>query len=354
MMRKKICFFIHTEYHLLLSIHTIQQKYSNTNSYEVILILKINNKSNRLNQELNFSGLPFEVRYFDIQINLELKLCREDKIKLDALLGLEFTEFNFFQEQDPIVVILISTYKQKGTIINLFQDGLKPYITHTMSFSPSLWINDIKQNNWIRKNNYRTLNYFSFFNSKMYGFLKGIDQLFLTFPEVFINWKNLPITTIKPEYTIDFLTVLKQVFYWVDALLGEKERVIFFMNQPMHDDGSFEVNMLQRLQNKYPGTKVYIKNHPLTSKLKLKSYEKLSNVTIIDSKIPAEIFISQLKDSIILSVCSTSMFINNPSCKFYYTFAVKEHNNIQRLNKFDVINPTEHVVSVTHIEEILF
>lgn len=353
-MRKKICFLIHTEYHLLLSIHAIQQQYSDKNIYEVILILKKNHKSNRLNQALNFCGLPYKILDFDVDINLKNKLSTDDKLKLDELLSLDLAEFNFFQEQDPLVVIFISVFKRRGAIINLFQDGLKPYITHTMSFSPSLWLNDIKQNNWIIKNNYRVLNYFSFINSKMYGFLKGIDQLFLTFPDAFINWKNLPIISIKPEFTTEFLNTLKQVFCWDDSLLNEKEKVVFFMNQPMHDDGTFEVNMLQRLQNKYPGTKIYIKNHPLTTELKLKAYEKLSNVTIIDSKIPAEIFISQLSNSIIISVCSTSMFIDNPTCKFYYTFAIKEHNNIKRLDKFEVINPSKHVETLITIDEISF
>lgn len=353
-MRKKICFFIHTEYHLLLAIHFIQQHYSDANAYEVILVLKRKINGNRLNQELDFSSLPYEVRFLYVHNDLSKSLTSDEKKDIDDLLALDLAEFNFFQEQDPLAVILINGLKQKGVLINLFQDGLKPYITHTMSFSPSLWINNIRQNRWIKKNNYPVKDYFSFLNSKMYGFIKGIDQLFLTFPESYVNWNKLPIRTIKPEYTDEFIGTLKKVFHWDDALLKERKGVIFFMNQPMHDDGSFEVNMLQRLQQKYPGVKIYIKNHPLTSKVKLKAYEKLSNISIINSKIPAEIFISQLEDSIILSLCSTSMFIDNPKCKFYYTFAVEEHNNIKRLKQYTAINPCEHVISANEIDAIEF
>ena len=353
-MRKKICFYIHTEYHLLLSIHSIQQNFSDVNDYEVIIVIKRNNKSNRLKQELNFSILPYEIKFLDLIIDLNKKLTSEDRSKIDGLLSLELDQFNFFQEQDPLAIILINAFKQKGSVINLYQDGLKPYITHTMSFSPSLLINNVKQNFWIRKNNFQVPDYFSFINAKMYGFLKGIDQLYLTFPESFINWKKLPIQIITPSFSTEFLSTLKQVFSWKDELLNERERVIFFMNQPMHDDGTFEVNMLQRLQEKYPGTKIYIKNHPLTTQIKLKAYEKLSNVKIIDSKIPAELFISQLENSIILSVCSTSMFMNNPKCKFYYTFAIEEKNNIERLKKYTAINPCNHINSVNTIEQISF
>ncbi|UPT70023.1 MAG: hypothetical protein M0D53_12905 [Flavobacterium sp. JAD_PAG50586_2] len=186
---------------------------------------KIN--GNRLNQELDFSSLPYEVRFFDIHNDLNKQLTADEKAKIDDLLSLDLAEFNFFQEQDPLAVILINGLKQKGVLINLFQDGLKPYIAHTMSFSPALWMNNIKQNIWIKKNKYPVNDYFSFLNSKMYGFIKGIDQLFLTFPESYVNWKKLPIRTIKPEYTADFLDTLKKVFHWDDTLLDEKERVIF-------------------------------------------------------------------------------------------------------------------------------
>jgi hypothetical protein len=148
--------------------------------------------------------------------------------------------------------------------------------------------------------------------------------------------------------------MLKKIFKWDDALLPERNRVIFFMNQPMHDDGSFEVNILKHLEIKYPGSTIYIKNHPLTSQVKLKAYTALKRVKIIDSKIPAELFISQLTDSIVFSVLSTSMFINNPSCKFYYIFAIQEHNNIERLKKYSVINPSKHVVNVNHVDAIEF
>ncbi|MGL2964118.1 polysialyltransferase family glycosyltransferase [Flavobacterium sp. RSB2_4_14] len=353
-MKEKICFFVHTEYHLLLSIHAMQYRYADTNLYEVELILKRTTKSSRLKQDLDLNSLLCKFRVLDFDLNLKRKLSNEEKQQLDTVLNLDFSEFNFFQEQDPITIIIINHFKKKGTKINLYQDGLKPYIAHTMSFSPALLLNNIKQNLWIRKNGYPITDYFSFVNCKNYGFLKGIDQLFLTFPKAYINWKRILILTITPEFTDSFVQVLKKVFKWEDALLEERNRVIFFMNQPMHDDGSFEVKVLQQLQNKYPEVTIYIKNHPLTSQVKLIAYKKLNNIEIINSKIPAELFISQLDNSIVLSVCSTSMFINNPSCKFYYIFDVATDNNIERLKKYKVINPSDHIITVNQVDAIEF
>lgn len=351
---KKIAYLIHTEYHLLLSINDIMDKYSDSSLYEIHLIIKRSSKSNRLKQDLNFLDLPYNIKIVDFAIDLKAKLIPSEKQVLDELIAMTFDTLVFFQEQDPITIILINEYKRKGTKIYLYQDGLKPYISHTMSFSPSLILNDIRQNFWIRKNGYAVPNYFSFINCKYYGFLKGIDELFLTFPEAYINWNKLPVSTITPEYKTTFVDILKRIFNWQDNLLEERKKVIFFMNQPMHDDGSFEVNILKHLEKKYPNATIYIKNHPLTSQVKLEAYKALNRVKIIDSKIPAELFISQLNDSIVFSLCSTSMFIDNPTCKFYYTFAIEENNNIERLKKYKVINPSKHIVSVNHVDAIEF
>lgn len=353
-MKEKICFYIHTEYHLLLSLYAISTKYSNVEQFEIEIILKRTSKSNRLKQELDFSSLSHTIRILDFDLDLNNKLKDQEKNTLEKVLSLQFSEFNFFQEQDPIAVILINKFKRRGTQINLYQDGLKPYVAHTMKFSPSLVLNNIKQNLWIRKNGYPVSNYWSFIHCKMYGFLKDIDTLNLTFPENFINWRKLSILEISPQFTGDFVQQLKTVFKWDDSLLTHKKGVIFFMNQPMHDDGSFEVNLLKKLQLNYPKAHIYIKNHPLTPQVKIDAYKQLENVSIINSKIPAELFISQLTESLVISVCSTSMFIDNPACKFYYTFEVKENNNIERLKKYDVINPTKHVISCKSLDEIVF
>lgn len=353
-MKKPICFLVHTEYHLLLSINSIIQNYSNESEYEITLILKRTSKSTRLKQDLDLTFLPYTIMILDFDMNLNNKLSLTEKESINSLLAIQFDVFIFFQEQDPISIIIMNEYKTKGTKIYLFQDGLKPYIAHSMSFSPMLLVNNIKQNRWIKKNGYPINDYFSFINCKMYAFIKGIDKLFLTFPEFYINWNKLPIEQADINFNQGFISLMKRIFNWQESLLKDRNGVIFYMNQPMHDDGSFEVKILEHLQIRYPNAPIYIKNHPLTSKVKLESYKVLNNVTIIDSKIPAELFISMLEKSIILSVCSTSMFIDNPLCKFYYMFEIEQDNNIERLKKYTVINPTPHVRSVKNIDEISF
>lgn len=353
-MKQRICYLVHTEYHLLLALHDILEKYSDINKFEVQLILKRSSKSNRLKQDLNLEFLPYKIKVLDFHIDLKTTLPSEQKKNLDNLLREVFDVFIFFQEQDPITIILINKYVETNTQIYLYQDGLKPYVMNSMKFSLGLVLNDVNQNSWIRRNGYTVKSNLSFLKCGKYGFLKGINKLYLTFPEAYQNWNNIPVERISPAFTDEYKSLLKKVFLWNDNLLDEKEHTLFFMNQPLHDDGSFELNLLQKLQAKYPASRLYIKNHPLTSKVKLDKYKSLNNVSIIDSKIPAEIFISELKNSIVFSVCSTSMFINNADAKFYWTNNIKEKNNIERLNKYAIINPTIHIKSVSSISEIVF
>lgn len=353
-MNPKIGYLIHTEYHLLMALNDCRTRHAELQSDSIYFVLKRKAKSNRLKQDIVFDFLPYNIAIFDFDIHLNKRLTLTDRTQLQTILDLGFTELNFFQEQDPMTLILVHHYKNSGAAIHLHQDGLKPYVAHSIRFSPELIRNNINQNIWIKKNGFEVPDYFSFLHCKKYGFVKGIDKLFLTFPGAYINWNKLPIEKTDVELTPDFIEILKQVFLWDDDLMEHKDGVIFFMNQPMRDDGSFEVNMLHRLSEKYPRHKIYIKNHPSTSDVKRMAYKSLPQVIVLDSKIPAELFISQLTNSIILSVCSTSMFIDNKKCKFYYSFEVVENNSIERLKKYKVINPTTHVKSVKSIEEIVF
>jgi hypothetical protein len=352
-MKEKICYLIHTEYHLLLSIDDISKKYFDTDKFDVQLILKTSSKSNRLKQDLNLSFFPYSIKLVNFNIDLNSKLILSEKKVLDDLLENKYSVFIFFQEQDPISIILIDKFIEDKTKIYLYQDGLKPYCKFGLKSSVGIYLNFLKQKQWIKKNGYSVKNSSSF-NSYKYGFLYGIDKLFLTFPESYNNWKNLPVEKFVLNFDKNIQSIFKRVFNWNSSLLSNSEGVIFFMNQPMDDDGLFEVNILQNLRNRFPNSKIYIKNHPLTSSVKINSYKLLQNVEIIDSKIPAELFIYQLNKSIVISVYSTAMFINNPKCKFYYLYNIKQSNNVRKLKKIKIINPTPHVITVKSLSEIVF
>jgi hypothetical protein len=354
-MKKKLLFLIHTEYHLLLAIYYLySNNYLFNNEYEYIFLLNAGPNSRRLNKQLDFSSLPIKVHFLDIGKNVNEPMSSELKQILGDLENQEISEFNFFQEQDYFAVIILSLLKDNNIKINLFQDGLKPYVSESLGFTPSLHIQDFKINKYIQQNGYKVTDWFSSFRCHKYGFLKNIDNLYLTFPESFPRKHQKNIKELDFKIDNQLLKIYQKIFNWNDNLLTQKENVIFFLNQPMRDDGSFDMNILRRLKEMYPDHPIIIKNHPNTPKEKIMQYNSLDDCTVIDSKIPAELFLATLNKSIIISVCSTAMFVDNPSCSFYYLYNIIEKNNIGRLKKYKVINPTSHVLLPERIEEIEF
>lgn len=354
-MKKQLLFLIHTEYHLLLAIYYL---YSNNflfnDLYENTFLVKAGTKSKRLDNKLNFDSLPIKVSYLDFGKSINEPIDENLISVLNILEKKNVSEFNFFQEQDFFAVIILKLLKTKNTIINLFQDGFKPYVSESLGFTPSIHIHDFKINRYINQNNYRVNDWLSIFKCHRYGFLKGIDNLYLTFPESFPRKHRKNIKKLKFEMDTQVLKIYQKIFNWKDTLLPQRENVIFFLNQPMRDDGSFDLHVLKKLREKYPDNLILIKNHPHTPQDKIELYKSLDNCIIVDSRIPAELFIAILKNSIIVSVCSTAMFVNNPSCSFYFLFNIKENNNIERLNKYKAVNPTEHVLVPKRVEEIVF
>lgn len=352
-MKKKLLFLIHTEYHLLLALYYLySNEYLYSEDYENVFLLNAGAHSKRLTKQLNFNSLPINTVYLEIEKSLNAPISKDIRESLDFWSKQEIWEFNFFQEQDYFVVIMLKLLRNQNTKINLFEDGLKPYIAESLGFTPSLHLMDVKINRYIHKNGYKVNDWFSSFKCHRYGFLKGIDNIYLTFPKSFSRKHDKNLKELNFNIDSHLLRIYQNVFNWNDELLTQRENVIFFMNQPMHDDGSFEMHVLGQLREKYPDFPIVIKNHPLTPKGKIDLYKNIDNCTVIDSKIPAELFLATLHKSIILSVCSTSMFVDNPSCSFYYLYNIKEQNNIERLKKYTVVNPTSHVLVPERIDEI--
>lgn len=347
---QNILFFVHTEYHLLLSVNQILGLYNDPEKYQVELFIRAGGK--RLAQELNFSGLPISVYYFKEEISITTPLNPKAKNAIDSLIEKRPDIFIFFQEMDPLMVILAGQYAKTGSEVHLYQDGLKPYV-HIKFHSLGLLKHFHRQNLWMKKNGFPVESWLSPIWAKKYAHLKSIQKVFLTFPEAYVNWSNKALEKIEMVPIPELNQALKKVFCWDDALLPDKEKIVFYLNQPMRDDGIAETSLLKSILEKFPETKIYTKNHPHTPKEKIEQYKKIKNMQVIDSLIPAELFIMNLSKSIIISQGSTSMFLDNPENKFYYIYELLV-NDIKRLRRYKMCNPAPHIKSVKSIDEITF
>lgn len=351
-MKKHVIIFVHTEYHLLLAVNQVLMIYKDQTRYEVDLYIR-KGKRIRLNQKLDFNHLPISVHYFNEEISIYQDLSNQARKEVEILMENRPDIFIFFQEMDPLMVILSGHFSRKGSDVYLFQDGFKPYI-NIKYHSIGLLKYHHRENLWIRSNGFPIDSWLSPLYSKKYAFLKGIKKIYLTFPDSYMNWNKKPVEKIEFLPLEKFNPVLKKLFSWDDSILPERENIILYMNQPIRDDGKAETELLKKLGGKFPNTSIYIKLHPYVEEKKVEQYSSIKNVKIIHSTIPAELFIMNLKRSIILSVHSTSMFLNNPANRFYYLYRLLE-GEIGSLARIKLRNePAEHITHVYSLDEISF
>jgi hypothetical protein len=350
---QNILFFVHTEYHLLVAINQILQLYSDQNLYKSVIHVCAYG-SNRVREDLDLSSLPCTIEYIYDEININKKLESQQIRFIQQYIEKKPDIFVFFLEQDPLMIILANELSKKGAEIHLYQDGLKPYVKlkyHSLGMIKLSY----KMNRWLKENGFNSLGLLYLWNSKKYAHLKSISKVYLSFPESYDNWNRKNIIKFEMLELSVLREHLRKVFHYKDDLLPESENVIFYMNQPMHDDGKAEVQFLKDLHTKFPDNKIFIKLHPLTHEIdKVKLYHSIPNVSIIKSRIPAELFIIHLKKSIIMSINSTSMFINNPSCRYYYLYSIFK-DKIKRLSRYHLPKPpSSHIQAAASIDEICF
>jgi hypothetical protein len=346
----KIIVFVHTEYHLFLTVNEILK--FPYNNYKVYILQKPNRK--RLHLDLDFSEFS-NGEFSRVQVNTNYKgsFSSEHLELLKEACNPEYEKLYFFQEQDPVLLTIIKTVKRvnKSCEVCLFQDGLKPYNRmRGYSFEMLKW--DVQIWKWQWNNGIKEFKPFKLLNSKKYAYTDEIDSVFLTFPESYINWNNKKIEKIEfCEHSV-FKTHLEKLFAWKNDLLVHNKNIILYMTQPAHQDPQVEFDFLKMIKEKMKSPLI-LKLHPLTTQESIDKYRGIDdNVYCIDSLIPAEVFIMNLTDSVIISLNSTSMFYNSPFNKYYYVSNIFM-DKIGRLRRYDFNkSPSTHIKMVERIDDI--
>lgn len=343
--------FVHTEYHLMLMVNEIMK---NPNiSYRVYIMTKKNHR--RLQLDLDFSS--FTNAYFQsilISFNFNGNFSKEHKQLLYEISNLKINFLHFFQENDAVLLSLIKSVKKtnKTCEICLFQDGLKPY-NRLKGYSIGMLKGDIQMWQWLWRNGIRELKPLKLLNSKKYAFTDEVDTVYLTFPEAYINWNNKALKKIEYYDHESFKACLEKLFGWHNNLLPVNHGVILYMTQPAHHDPLIEYDFLKKLKTQL-NRPLILKLHPLTSEESIQKYKSIAkDVFVIDSVLPAELFIMNLTDSIIVSLNSTSMFYKTPTNRYYYVSNFFK-DKIKRLRRYNFNqSPSEHIKMIEQIEDII-
>jgi hypothetical protein len=349
---KNILFFIHNEYHVFVIISLIKEYYSDLSKYNVTVLHQINPNDNRFEFEIKWEELGVEV----ITIKASKLEINKGEIvpKLELILQKDYYKYISFLEGSPINWYLAEKLKYNGTIISVAPEGTKPYITISKAALYSRFRATFENYQYLRKNTL-PLNSLNLISNKN-GSLKQTDEVLINHPEFYQNRTHKKVVPVRIHEEKSHLQLASKMFgFNILDHFKQVDGILLYLNHWVVEFKIYdlEIEILQRLKILYPEKEIYIKLHPNTHKFQLERLKKIEGISLFYSTIPAEIFIGNIKNSIVFSFWSASLLINNPTCKFYWLYSMIAKNNI-KMKWFSIVNPTQHINSVEEIKNITF
>ncbi len=328
---KRNLFLVHTEYHLLLALKIIYEKFNNVNWNNEILITKLENRFSSLFEVSRLNEVYDNIR-FEIHSGPMNKLLFKQLIKEDT--------HNFFYYQPTQIwnnLIASNLKSKRNTTINLVQDGYAVYVKFQKSHEfVSMIIDTFKD---YKKVFLEQAIPNKFLISKYYrhGNQWYIDNLWLTNPECFDAIHNQ--SKAKLEAIIEFDA--SSISYCVNAfdfnLNIPSDGILFYVSQPLWTERmrNAELEFLRSFEKLYKRT-LFIKLHPINKLDGASRYSSLKNIQIINNNVPAEFYLLSLRNSIVLSCWSTALITNNVFCKYYFTYPIFKKLDAKALNQSDM------------------
>lgn len=349
---KNILFYIHNEYHVFVIVSLIKEYYSDRSEFNVTILHQIDPEGNRFKFDINWGELEVElitIKAGKLQVNKD-----EISTKLNLVLVKKYFKYICFLEGSPLNWYLAEKLKNDGTIISVAPEGTKPYITISKPALYSRFKATFENYKYLHKNDLFIKSLV--LSSNKNGSLKHTDEVLIHHPEFYQNRTHKKVIPIRIHEDQSHLELVSKMFNFnIFDHFTEVEGVLLYLNHWVVEFKIYdlEIKILKRLKAVYPDKQIYIKLHPNTHDFQLERLKKIEGISLFYSTIPAEIFIGNLKNSIVFSFWSASLLINNPSCKFYWLYPMIAKNNIE-MEWFSIVNPTKHITSVDEIESIIF
>lgn len=333
-MKKTNIFLVRTQYHALMAFNTI---FSNYKDYDnIVLYLK-----GRINTNL-ISDHSF-ITFRELERNKFGNTNFVNEIK-----NINPKRFFFFQENCSETLFLINKLHKTDITISLLQDGTKPYHHYKKKRLLYCILRDTLLD-YKEMYKRKEVALIGFHNNYTYAFSKEVDEVWLTYPEKYNNKTKKKLVQL-PYYSEESIAFSNKIFNFkidfdVESILylGQAWKQIYWER---------EKEIFDFLFKKYPNKKIIYKAHPNSDPAQLALYSNYDNIQIIKDIIPAELYVLSMKNTIILSAASTSMFAYNATCKYYYTYKLYQFGNI--FTQVDIGNPTEYIVNINSMNEISF
>lgn len=332
---------VNTEYHLLMTIGIIRKYFQE--GYDIYIYRVSPIGGNRL-KHLDFSQYKFcykEIIYNYSRPDKELKGWLDDIIKLQP------DSFFFFLENKFWLNYLLKKLHRNGTKVVLGPDGMKAYSNFRASNTSRL-----KQ---FLHGFYCLIKahiFYSFpFVEKRYATSKYIDEVWVECLSAYKNNTRKKVVEFKISCDKEYVKDLNNIFHINEkAFASMRGKTILFLDSPFSSEKYYEhtIEILSGFRTLFPDRKLLLKLHQLSSEVATKEFCRLADIAYLDSKYPAELFIANADDCVIVSLISTSLLFFNPNCKYFWTYPMYK----DMVDYSNIVNPTHHIKVISNISEV--
>lgn len=341
MSMKTVVFMVNTEYHLLLSLGILRT--CHTANYKTYIYKVAPIGGSRLKQ-ISFEHSDIEYREIVYNYDHPNRNLRE---RIKEIVNLNPSVFYFFLENKYWLNFLLSSLHNKGTKIVLGPDGLKAYNDSRVSY-----LKIIKNTAKGLLGCLKSGIFYPPLVEKTYATSKYIDEVWVDCPSKYKNRSNKRVVGFQIPYGTDFISELNSIFMVKNKDLSNMNgKTILFIDSPYSSEKYYEITtkLINEVQRRCPERRLNIKLHQLSSnKAKLK-YQLLKDATFLEKQCPAELYIANAQDCIVISLISTSLLFYNPKCRYYWTYPL--YQDLYDYSK--IINPTHHIQVISKLEEIV-
>ncbi len=344
---RNILFQIATEYHYLISLSIIDQYFSE-NDHQIYFIVPVDADGGRGRLEVvsfNPSFHVFEVRYSVFENRYFADVTRLVK----SLNDLPLNYYIAFHVFDPIFIYLSYSLTKKNTKCYMAPDGLGIYVKYKgLTIGSRLRLTYLTYRFFWRNRLFYPAVYFCSYRYGYNGHLNGLFSYTSRNPYANNKLKTLPINL---EYISRNNDELIKNFGAAQIYNLPQNDVILFIHQGHNGFERIESMLFEEIRKKELNKTIIYKSHPNNKKDSLDHLNKIDNVIIISQRFPVELYISKLKNSIIISSHSTSMLLNNHSCTYYWIYPILLKMGIIK-EKIDVHNPTNHIIVIDSLVKL--
>lgn len=346
---RKVLIYLETEFHYLVA-KSIIKDYYNQPDIEITLLLNfIDNKRVR-----RLSNVDFDEDVIRIERGAG---TGENSYSVDEAIQRikkeELYHFVSFLNHDPLTVYLTYYFKSTDTICALAPDGTGSYNRYTPFFMKSRLKLTTGIYKFFIKHRlfYPRLNLFHF----EYGCNTDHDFLYSFGGKLPTNYKGVAVKEVDYSLDSDIKRKMMKAFDIKSFDNYPRENIVLIMGQEYQGSERFEQEVIDRIRKISTTIPIIYKKHPVQSSGKLKFLKEYDNIILIDKVFPAELLISELKNSLILSAFSTSSFFKNSSCSFFWLYPLNESESTKD-GKVDITKPKEHIQIIKtfdHFEQSL-